>query len=1417
VLAVLLAIGAAWACLYTPAGEQWLAARLGGWLSTPGQSVSVTGLDLRWPLDLRLQRIDLADPQGEWLALDDVAIDWRPLRLLAGEVSAESVAIGNIILSRRPVATDGGRLPDGWPRLPLAIRVNHATAQLSAAPAVTGEPLDLLATGHATVGGGSSDIDVILRHPDTETTEAHLRLAYDRPSATLALDLAASRAISRLLVRLGHAEDRIPALDLRLSGDGALSDWRGTVSGTLGDRPCLDGTVRLSRSEDWGTAIDVGMAPECLPDATTARLLAGAPIALRASLAFADGRLARIAEARLRSAALTAGVSGTLDGRLGIRFSVETGELDRFGALAGLNAGGNLQATGTVTGTLEQPVIEAHLASSDGHVEDGRWRDLSADLQLNPTGADGWMAGTTGTVTASEPALGDGGDGTVSWVGTVHYRPADGVYRLAELRLNGFGGQASLFGTVGRDGALSLRGQARSNRLAAFSHLAGVAGLNGRAAAWLSVSGRPGTGVTARLWGDANALNTGDTRMNQLLGRSPRFAAITLYRAGTVPIVSARLAGDNLRLRLRGRALPDLELGWRLDLPKLAALSWPDLGGEATGRGLLVGTVRAPQMTGVLRGAVTYRKEPYELRAALGAATPTTPTGAFHLGLRNEQLAAEVSSRFRLSKTIDLTDLTLFSRETRVVGNLKIADGGVTGHLVGHSANLAPWSQMAGTPLAGALTVDARLNHDGRRQEVDATVSGDGLAVAGRRVGHLSGRAGIADVGVPRVSARLQASGVEAGGASLRTLDLRADGTPAAIDFDLRASGGGERQPMTLASQGSLRSQDDSQVLRLATLSVQGGGVSGRLAGPTTVTRRGDAVTVAPTRLELGGGRIDLSGEIRGTALDLRLALANTPLELVNATLPPDFKAVGAVSATARLGGTIDAPALTFDGTGRGLGLAGAGRERLNLSLHGRWQDRTLDITADANGTRGTSANLTARLPLLANLSMPDNGPISGRLRGTGDLGRLTAALPLPGHRFAGKLAGDISLAGTIGQPSVSGQASLREGFYEYYDTGTRIRALQATLTAGNSRTFALSLSGNDGRGRGRISGEGQVELQGLLPSWTVAVTLNDFGLIDLDAARARASGQLSFTGRGDAGRLAGKVSVGPGEYQITEGLFGGGVPKLTNVVEVHRPGNRPAVRVSRAAPHVTQDEPEMVFPVDIALAVDADVDRLFVRGRGLESDWHGRLAIGGTARNPSISGQLEAAHGAYDFVGKRFQITGGRVTFEGGGKVDPLLDVTAEASANDITAQVKVGGTATKPRVEFTSIPALPNDEVLSRLLFGRSIGQLSVAQQVQIARAAASLTGKGQFDPIGNLRNQLGLDLLDVGVSDQSKSGLSPNVTVGKYLDRDTFLRVEEGLGGNEGKMAIERRLGRGLSVEADVGQRGTGGVGLSWRKDY
>src|SRR3546814_19748578 len=102
-----------------------------------------------------------------------------------------------------------------------------------------------------------------------------------------------------------------------------------------------------------------------------------------------------------------------------------------------------------------------------------------------------------------------------------------------------------------------------------------------------------------------------------------------------------------------------------------------------------------------------------------------------------------------------------------------------------------------------------------------------------------------------------------------------------------------------------------------------------------------------------------------------------------------------------------------------------------------------------------------------------------------------------------------------------------------------------------------------------------------------------------------------------------------------------------------------------------------------------------------------------------AISGAANLVRGAYEFAGKRFELTRGQIRFTGEYPPDPTLDIAAEATVQGLSATIRVTGTGLRPEITFASIPALQADEVRYRLLFGTTVAKLTAPEALPLAAA--------------------------------------------------------------------------------------------------
>ena len=215
------------------------------------------------------------------------------------------------------------------------------------------------------------------------------------------------------------------------------------------------------------------------------------------------------------------------------------------------------------------------------------------------------------------------------------------------------------------------------------------------------------------------------------------------------------------------------------------------------------------------------------------------------------------------------------------------------------------------------------------------------------------------------------------------------------------------------------------------------------------------------------------------------------------------------------------------------------------------------------------------------------------------------------------------------------------------------------------------------------------------------------------------------------------------------------------------------------------------------------------MRGRGVDAELGGSLRVQGTTRNAIPIGFLELIRGRVDLLGRRFDLTEGLVELQG--SLIPVIRLVAETEQDGITTRI-IDGEVRDPEITFESSPELPEEEVLSQLLFGQGLDNISPLQAAQLANAIAVLAGRGGEGIIGNLRNQVGLDDLDLATDDDG----NVQVRAGKYLSDNLYTDVAVGA---DGKSSLNLNLDvtESLTARGSVGTEGDSTLGIYFERDY
>jgi autotransporter translocation and assembly factor TamB len=123
------------------------------------------------------------------------------------------------------------------------------------------------------------------------------------------------------------------------------------------------------------------------------------------------------------------------------------------------------------------------------------------------------------------------------------------------------------------------------------------------------------------------------------------------------------------------------------------------------------------------------------------------------------------------------------------------------------------------------------------------------------------------------------------------------------------------------------------------------------------------------------------------------------------------------------------------------------------------------------------------------------------------------------------------------------------------------------------------------------------------------------------------------------------------------------------------------------------------------------------------------------------IFGSLQDTSGTFTELGKSYTIKDSNIYFRGLEPIDPLLDIHATYSVNDIDISIIISGSLNEPRINLTSTPVMSQKDILSYLIFGTTFSS-NAQTNTQSKQSQASLFLLNELSK--DYAKELGIDML-------------------------------------------------------------------------
>jgi hypothetical protein len=404
--------------------------------------------------------------------------------------------------------------------------------------------------------------------------------------------------------------------------------------------------------------------------------------------------------------------------------------------------------------------------------------------------------------------------------------------------------------------------------------------------------------------------------------------------------------------------------------------------------------------------------------------------------------------------------------------------------------------------------------------------------------------------------------------------------------------------------------------------------------------------------------------------------------------------------------------------------------------------------------------------------------------------------------QIAGSAGLSVRATGPLRAPQVIGQAALNNVRLGWGDLPYYFSALQGNIVFSRNLVRLENIRGAAASGTVQVSGA--IELQnGQLRGINLQISARQASFPYPKDFHTTADADLNLRGGPDSQVLAGEVRVTRAEYL-----------RSLNLLE------QLASRSSAPPGPLTTD------PILVGLRLNVSINSsegLYIDNELTTLRGGMRLTLRGTPAYPSLIGRVEATSGSIFFRGNRFEITRAAADFLDRNRINPILEVRAEADVRSYRLLLDVSGDLDHLRFNVTSDPPLSTVDILTMLTTGKSVepGMESSRRQTEITGlSAASILSESLTGAIGKrVQRIFGLQTFRVDpFLAGAENDPTARVTISERVSKDLSVTFSRNLSTNEEQIVIvEYEVNRNLSIIATRDENGKYGLDFRFRRRF
>jgi translocation and assembly module TamB len=434
-----------------------------------------------------------------------------------------------------------------------------------------------------------------------------------------------------------------------------------------------------------------------------------------------------------------------------------------------------------------------------------------------------------------------------------------------------------------------------------------------------------------------------------------------------------------------------------------------------------------------------------------------------------------------------------------------------------------------------------------------------------------------------------------------------------------------------------------------------------------------------------------------------------------------------------------------------------------------------LDIRYDGNlGQIVRGEQRAEEAPIAAQFSMEDF-----------NLEQLNPFMPSGLYDIGGQASADVSLKGTLANPTILGNVTLKETEVAVSGLASPITHINATLDFSDKDFQVDEFQFDSGQGTATVNAKGtitswnQYQLDADLESKKLALGLSGVPPINMDTKLDVTLGRT-----GDALNI--DVRIGKTVLELDDWVSDTVKPAPTNPNTV--------LVEKKKRPKKKQDTSRT--SVDFKVATTTP---LRLTGSLLDTTWDVDFKVATAKGSTQINGKANVVRGSFDILGNSFNVDEADLIFSEAAGGEPFLNMIATTDFPDVEVKATIRGRISNPELTLTSIPSMSEADIFSLLLVGTTDMDQGGAQSANLLAGVASM----KAPVMKKAMRTAGISQFSVG---DAREGEGQVMSIGARLAPGLVMVVTINLNAKEGENESELRfkydISRNWKFETGVG---------------